>query len=185
MISFEIRKRFLKEDAGCCKFFSQKSNGKIEPKNPFYEPTEAVPLKSNVSVSPPDALQGKQPFLAPPTGEGIKKVWHEKDCARKNGARNLRFYAKTCLVELWILCVVAIFRPEMATFSDLKFLNFDLPGTFIHGCSSGTLSVVIPCEVAPMVGTGAAIHPALPWILRVMLGALLTTWGWGVPWWVP
>ena len=87
-------------------------------------------------------------------------------------------------MELWILCVVAIFRPEMATFSDLKFLNFDLPGTFIHGCSElGTLSVVIPCEVAPMVGgTRAAIHPALPWILRVMLGALLTTWVWGVPW---
>ena len=59
------------------------------------------------------------------------------------------------------------------------------PGTFIHGCSSGTLSVVIPCETAPMVGAGAAVHPALPWILRVMLGALLTIWGCGVPWWVP
>lgn len=64
----------------------------------------------NVSTSPPDALQGKQPFLAPHTG------------------------------------------------------------TFIHGCSSSTLSVVIPCETAPMVGAGAAVHPALPWILRVMLG---------------
>eukprot|EP00434_Breviolum_minutum_P043432 symbB.v1.2.038718.t1/scaffold6139.1/size20637/2 len=71
----------------------------------------------NVSTSPPDALQGKQPFLAPHTG-----LWGTRKC------------------------------------------------TFIHGCSSGTLSVVIPCETAPMVGAGAAVHPALPWILRVMLG---------------
>lgn len=43
-------------------------------------------------------------------------------------------------------------------------------GTFIHGCSGKSLDVIMPCEVAPKEGKAVPVQPAIPWLLREMLG---------------
>lgn len=76
------------------------------------DPTEAGP-PLNVSTSPPDALQGKQPFLAPHTGlRGTRKSDMKKHVQQKwCGGGTLRLYVKNMsyIVELWIGYVWLLF----------------------------------------------------------------------------
>lgn len=43
-------------------------------------------------------------------------------------------------------------------------------GTVLHGCSGKSLDVVLPCEVASKEANGVPVQPAIPWLLREMLG---------------